>query len=224
MHSSRFLRQFCMKMRDWITFFASLVLIATAFVLGMRCAAGKSQPVKIITDTLKVTQVLTDTVLRWYERVVWKEAEPETVVVYADTIDPDTVWGRWPEAIVSLDYSRSRTGKGSLSFTSLAPVPDSEEAWRAGSPACRAALKGYSYRVGERFAVRARGDGFFVKTLREVPHFEAGIGVEARLWADTLSSRIVPYAEASVTWRGLGFGPKLDTRGLHIRLGYTWHF
>lgn len=203
-----------MKMRDWITFFASLVLIATAFVLGMRCAAGKSQPVKIVTDTLKVTEVLADTVLRWYERVVWKEAEPETVVVYADTIDPDTVWGRWPEAIVSLDYSKTRSGRGNLSFTSLAPVSDS-------SGERKGTLKGYSYRVGERFAVRAKGQGFFVKDVREVPHFEAGIGAEARLWGDTLSSRIVPYAEASVTWRGLGFGPRLDTRGLFLTLRYS---
>jgi len=202
-----------MKLRDWITLSAAIVLIAAAFILGMRCRGGESQTVVLrVHDTLKISQIVRDTVLRWYERIIWKEVEPETVVVYADTIAPDTIWGRWPEAIIALDY-----GKGRLSFTSLLPVADSEGA-REGI------IKDYSYKVGERFAIRAKGEGFHVRTKRSGPRFEVGVGSGVRLLGDTLQARVVPFIFASLVYRGLSLGPRLDTKGLHLTLQYTWRF
>ncbi|TKJ43014.1 hypothetical protein CEE36_05890 [candidate division TA06 bacterium B3_TA06] len=202
-----------MKLRDWITLGAAIVLIAGAFILGMRCRGGESQTVVLrVHDTLRISQIVRDTVLRWYERIVWKEAEPETVVVYADTIRPDTIWGRWPEAIISLDYSR-----GKLSFTSLLPVPDSQGA-REGI------IKDYSYKVGERFAIRTKGEGFHVRTKRSGPRFEVGVGSGVRLLGDTLQARVVPFIFASLVYRGLSLGPRLDTKGLHLCLSYRWSF
>lgn len=203
-----------MKLRDWITLSAAIVLIAATFILGMRCQAARSSQggVLRVHDTLWISQIVRDTVLRWYERIVWKEVEPETVIVYADTIRPDTVWGRWPEAIIALDY-----GKGRLSFTSLLPVPDSLGA-REGI------LKDYSYRVGERFAIRTKGEGFHVRTKRSGPRFEVGVGSGVRLAGDTLSARVVPFVHASLVYRGLSLGPRLDTKGLHLTLQYTWRF
>ncbi|MBA7619076.1 hypothetical protein ES703_26408 [subsurface metagenome] len=199
-------------MRDWITLSAALVLIAGAFILGMRCRGGESQTVVLrVHDTLKIKEIVRDTVLRWYERIVWKEAEPETVVVYADTIRPDTIWGRCPEAIISLDYS-----SGKLSFTSLLPVPDSEGA--------RGIIKDYSYKVGERFAIRTKGEGFHVRTKRSGPRFEVGVGSGVRLAGDTLQARVVPFIFASLVYRGLSLGPRLDTKGLHLCLSYRWSF
>ncbi len=165
-------------------------------------------------DTLKIKEIVRDTVLRWYERIVWKEAEPETVVVYADTIRPDTIWGRWPEAIVALDY-----GKGKLRFTSIMPADTSVEV-REG----RGIIKDYSYKVGERFAIRTKGEGFHVRTKRSGPRFEVGVGSGVRLAGDTLSARVVPFIFASLVYRGLSLGPRLDTRGLHLTLQYTWRF
>lgn len=200
-----------MKLRDWITLSAAIVLIAAAFILGMRCRGGESQTVVLrVHDTLKIKEIVRDTVLRWYERIVWKEAEPETVVVYADTIRPDTIWGRWPEAIVALDY-----GKGKLRFTSIMPADTSVEV-REG----RGIIKDYSYKVGERFAIRTKGEGFHVRTKRSGPRFEVGVGSGVRLAGDTLSARVVPFVHD----RGLSLGPRLDTKGLHLTLQYTWRF
>ena len=202
-----------MKLRDWITLSAAIVLIAAAFILGMRCRGGESQTVVLrVHDTLKISQIVRDTVLRWYERIIWTEVEPETVVVYADTIAPDTIWGRWPEAIIALDY-----GKGRLSFTSLLPVADSQGA-REGI------IKDYSYKVGERFAIRTKGEGFHVRTKRSGPRFEVGVGSGVRLTGDTLSASVVPFISASLVFRGLSLGTRLDTRGLHLTLSYEWRF
>jgi len=204
-----------MKLRDWITLGAAIVLIAGAFILGMRCRGGESQTVVLrVHDTLKISQIVSDTVLRWYEKIVWKEVEPETVYIYADTIAPDTIWGHWPEAIISLDY-----GKGKLRFTSIMPADTSVEV-REG----RGIIKDYSYKVGERFAIRTKGEGFHVRKKRSGPRFEIGVGSGVRLAGDTLSARVVPFAHASLVYRGLSLGPRLDTRGLHLTLQYTWRF
>jgi hypothetical protein len=205
-----------MKVRDWITLSAAVGLIAAAFILGMRCQASRSSQggVLRVRDTLRISQIVSDTVLRWYEKIVWKEVEPETVVVYADTIRPDAVWGCWPEAIIALDY-----GKGKLSFTSLLPVPDSQGA-REG----RGIIKDYSYKVGEVFAIRTKGEGFHVRKKRSGPRFEVGVGSGVRLAGDTLSARVVPFAHASLVYRGLSLGPRLDTKGLHLTLSYEWRF
>lgn len=201
-----------MSLRDWITLGAAVVLITTAFVWGMRCGAENSTQTIVTSDTVKLKEVISDTVIRWFEKIVWKEVEPETIYVYADTIDVDTIWGRWPEAIIALDY-----GKGRLSFTSLLPVPDSQGV-REGI------IKDYSYRVGERFAIRAKGEGFHVRTKRSGPRFEVGVGSGVRLAGDTLQARVVPFAHASLVYRGLSLGPRLDTKGLHLTLQYTWRF
>jgi len=196
--------------RDWITLGAALVLIVTAFVWGMRCGADHAAvPRVLLHDSLRIRELVADTVLRWRERVVFKEVEPETVYLYADTIAPDTVWGRWPEAIVALDCIR-----GNLSFTSLLPLGDTG----------KAVLKEYSYRVGERFAVRSKGEGFHVRTNRLRPRLQVGVGSELKLTGDTAAVRIVPFVSAGLGWRGLSVGPRLDTRGLHLSLEYEWRW
>jgi hypothetical protein len=203
-----------MGLRDWITLGAAVVLVVAAFISGMRCQASRSSQGEVlrVSDTVRLNEVVSDTVLRWQERIVWREAEPETVYVYADTIDPDTIWGRWPEAIIALDYA-----KGKLNFTSLVPLTgDSGEG--------EATSREYSYRVADRFAIRTKGEGFHVRTNRSGPRFEVGVGSDVRLLGDTLSARLVPFACASLVFRGLSLGPRLDTRGLHITLGYTWRF
>jgi hypothetical protein len=199
-----------MKLRDWITLVASVVLIAAAFILGTRCGSGKPREQITVTDTIRISEVATDTVLRWYERVVWKEAKPETVYVHPDTIVPETLWGRWPEAIVALDYA-----KGKLGFTSLLPT-DLDEG--------KALAKQYHYDVGSSFEIRTKGEGFHVRTKRNRPTFNVGIGTELKIWGDSSSALVVPFAEASVSWRGLYLGPRLDTRGLHVTLGYHKSF
>jgi hypothetical protein len=201
-----------MKLRDWITLGAAVVLIAAAFVWGMRCGADQPSSQIVIRDTLRLKEIISDTVIRWYERIVWKEVEPETVYMYADTIDPDTIWGHWPEAIIALDYA-----KGKLSFTSLVPLTrDTGEA--------RATSREYSYKVSDRFAIRTKGEGFHVRTKRPGPRFEVGIGSDVRILGDTLSARVAPFVSASLVFRGLSLGPRLDTRGLHLTLQYTWRF
>jgi hypothetical protein len=187
-------------------------------MLGLRCGTAKVPESVIKTDTLRIREVVRDTVLRWHERIVWKDVPAETVVIYKNTIKPETLWERWPESIINLDYAKDR-----VSFTSLLPVlaTDSlgQSKWKGS-----ATVREYSYNVGERFSISTKGEGFFVKSLRDVPHFVLSIGSEVRLWGDSASSRIVPYAEASVTWRGLSLGPRLDTRGLHASLKYEWRF
>jgi hypothetical protein len=208
-----------MKMRDWITLFASVVLIATAFILGLRCGAGKVPDRLVDVDTLRIKEIVRDTVLRWYERVIWKDVPAETVVIYKDTLKPETLWGRWPESIINLDYAR-----GKLSFTSLLPVLVATDSLGQGRWTGSATVREYSYGVGERFSVSTKGEGFFVKSLRDVPRFAVSLGTEAHLWGDSTASRIVPYAEACLTWRGASLGPRLDTRGLHLNLRYEWRF
>jgi len=198
-----------MKLRDWITLGASVVLIAAAFVWGMRCNAV-THTQTTITDTIQLTEILTDTVLRWQERIVWKEVKPETVYVHPDTVIPETLWGRWPEAIVSLDY----TG-GKLDFTSLLPT---------NLESGESVVKQYNYKVGKTFEIRTKGKGFHVRTRRNRPSFSVGIGSELKVWGDSSSSLVVPFAEASIGWRGLFLGPRLDTRGLHVELGYQKTF
>lgn len=207
-----------MKLRDWITLFASLVLIAAAFIVGLRCGAAKVPESIIKTDTLRIREIIRDTLLRWHERIVWKDVPPETVVIYKYQVKPETLWGRWPESIINLNYVRGKVG-----FTTLLPVLATDSLGQSrwtGS----ATVREYSYDVGERFSVSTKGEGFFVKSLRDAPRFSAALGSEGRLWGDTLSSRIVPYVEASLTWRGLSIGPRLDTRGLHVNLRYEWMF
>ncbi|MBN2378550.1 hypothetical protein JXM67_01945 [candidate division WOR-3 bacterium] len=198
-----------MKLRDWITLGASLVLIVAAFVAGMRCGS-KPQGQTSITDTIRLTEIVSDTLLRWYERVVWKEVKPETVYVHPDTIVPETLWDGWPEAIVSLDYS-----KGRLDFTSLLPTDLGEG---------KALAKQYHYDIGSSFEIRTKGEGFHVRTRRNRPTFNVGIGTELKIWGDTSSALVVPFAEASVGWRGLYLGPRVDIRGLHVVLGYQKTF
>ncbi|MBD3285171.1 hypothetical protein GF359_02155 [candidate division WOR-3 bacterium] len=198
-----------MRLRDWITLGASLVLIITAFVLGMRCSVKPNTHITI-TDTIRLTAIVRDTLLRWHERVVWKEVKPETVYVHPDTVMPETLWGRWPEAIVSLDYT-----KGRLDFTSLLPT---------NLESGKALARQYHYDVGQSFEIRSKGEGFHVRTRRNRPTFNVGVGSELRLWGDSTSVIVVPFAEVSVGWHGLHLGPRLDTRGLHVVLGYRKSF
>lgn len=207
-----------MKTRDWITLFASLVLVATAFIAGLRCGAGKNTGQITVRDTLQIKEIVRDTVLRWYERVIWKDVPAETVVIFKNTIKPETLWGRWPESIINLDYAKDR-----VSFTSLLPVLATDSLGQSRWTGT-ATVKEYSYKVGERFSISTKGEGFFVKSLRDVPRFAVSLGTEARLWGDSTASRIVPYAEARLTWRGASLGPRLDTRGLHVILKYEWRF
>lgn len=200
-----------MKLRDWITLGAAVVLIVTAFVWGMRCGAEKPSSQIVVRDTLRLKETISDTVIRWYERIIYKEVEPETVSLYPDTIRPDTIWGRWPEAILALDYR-----KGDLHFTSIAPTDES------GDDEDMATLKGYSYKVGESFSIRAKGEGFHVRKLRPGLTFGFQIGADARVWGDTAAAKITPFAQASLNWQGVSLGPRLDTRGLHLTLKYTW--
>jgi len=207
-----------MSLREWVTLSAALVLIVTAFVWGMRCGAEKSTGTVTVRDTLHIRELAGDTVLRWFEKIVWKEVEPETVFVYRDTIDPDTVWGHYPEAIIALDYSSGLLGKGNLTFTSLMPLsaqPDSGGL---------AVSREYFYKVADRFAIRAKGQGFYVKTNRFRPRLKVGIGSDFKVLGDTLSARVVPFAHASLVYRGLSLGPRIDTRGLHLSLQYEWRF
>ena len=203
-----------MKLRDWITLGAAVILIATAFVWGMRCGADKPTQEIVVRDTVRLREIISDTVIRWYEKIVWKEVEPETIYVYADTIDVDTIWGHWPEAIIALDYIR-----GNLSFTTLVPL-----AAQGDTGEGRATSREYSYKVSDRFAIRTKGEGFHVRSKRPGPRFEIGVGSGVRLAGDTLSARVAPFVSASLVFRGLSLGPRLDTRGLHLALQYTWRF
>lgn len=210
-----------MSLRDWITLGAAMVLIVAAFVLGVRCGAEKSGTV-ILYDTLRLEELVADTVIRWYERIVWKEVEPDTIVVYRDTVDVDTVWGHWPEAIISLDYWRTGFADGKLRFTSISRTV-------SASNDSLAVLKSYSYEVDERFEIRARGEGFHVRSTRPRLRLCLEVGAEYRLLgfnpgADSASSPLLPFAFASLNWRGLDLGPRIDTRGVHLTLAYRWEF
>jgi hypothetical protein len=105
-------------------------------------------------------------------------------------------------------------GEGKLNFTSILPADSTD----------RAVFKTYSYDVGDRFSVYAKGQGFQVRSLRSYPGFEIALGSELRLWGDSTASRIVPYAQAEISWKGISLGPRLDTRGLHLNLKYEWRW
>lgn len=208
-----------MSLCDWITLGAAMVLIVAAFVLGVRCGAGKSGTV-VLRDTLRLEEIVADTVIRWYERIVWKELEPDTIMVYRDTVDVDTVWGRWPEAIIALDYCKTRFDKGELTFTSIAPVLGEDS---------HGVLRDYYFEVDERFEIRTRGEGFHVRSTKPRLRLCLEVGAEYRLLgfnpgADSASSPLLPFATASLNWRGLDLGPRIDTRGVHLTLAYRWEF
>jgi len=202
-----------MTLRDWIGLSATLILLVSAFVWGMRCSASASGTVVYVTDTLKLMKIVQDTVLSWKQRIVWKEVKPETIFVYGDTINPDTVWTGYPEAIVALDYKAKAFNNGDLQFSSVKVINDSQLVYL-----------GYSYRVGGEFAIRSKGNGFYVKTKRGYPGLRLAIGCQARIWGDSACTTVLPYAEASVMWKGFSIGPRLDTRGLQLKLQYEWRF
>lgn len=234
-----------MTLRDWITLGAAVVLIITAFVWGMRCGSQKIPSQQIVLhDTVRIREIITDTVLKWYERIVWREVEPDTIVVnlFVDTIAPETIWGSYPEAIIALDYRRKRFNKGDLRFVSIKPRSFRDSTRGGGSvtdiadtgvsdvadTVDRAVLKEYTYEVSNRFEIRSKGDGFHVRTRRPGLGFGVGVGVGAGtqllLVGDTLAPRFLPFVSASVNYRGLSLGPRLDTRGLHLNLKYEWRW
>lgn len=191
-----------------------------SFAGGFSCAQKRiSTPLwnEIRTLTTKIAekdsllahlkQLKQNTVTKWYERPIKKETKPETVYVYKDTINPDTIWGHWPEAIISLD----KKGKN-LDFTSLAPA----DTW------CnKAIVKDYHYRVNDNFCIRTKGDGFYVETTRDFwTKFHGGVAADAgfKLWGDSTMPFVDPRVRGWFGWGPVSVGPTLTLHGIQLTL------
>jgi len=173
----------------------------------------KEKETVYVTDTIRIEELLRDTILRWCDKIVWKEAKPDTVRVSSDTVNVDTIWGKWPEAITFLFKRGSR-----LRFVSLAPADSGLE---------NAVLKDYIYRVSNDFSVYATGDGFFVKSRRPFWYkFYGGLSAGAgfKVWGDSAMPFVDPYVKACAGWGPVTVGPRVTLHGIALDVEAVWRF
>ncbi len=207
----------------WTAFVTAVLVGVLAFFGSLECgqrkASGKISSLWDGIHELRTRLVQLDSladylkglkqssVTKWYERPVRKEAKPETVYVYKDTINPDTIWGHWPEAIISLD----KKGKN-LDFTSLAPA----DTW------CdKAIAKAYHYRVSDNFSIRTKGDGFYVETARDFwTRFHGGVAADAgfKVWGDSTMPSVDPRVRGWIGWGPVSVGPTLTLHGVQLTI------
>lgn len=198
----------------WTALFSVILTLLAIWIFTSGCP---SKPDGLIhTDTLvkKVPLLKIDTLLKWKDRIVYKEAKPDTIVLYKDSIRPDTIWGRWPEAIFSLEKQGTH-----LNFSSLMPA----DTWNS-----TALVKDYIYtNVGNNFYVQSKGDGFFVKTVHPFwTKFHGGLAVDAgfKLWGDSTMSFVDPRVKARIGWGPVSIGPTVTLRGIQFTAEAGWWF
>lgn len=208
-----------MKRRTFRIIFWTVLVTVSLTLLAVwlfQDGCGRSEPEKetvYVTDTIRIEELLRDTVLYWQEKIVWKETKPETVWVSPDTIHVDSIWGRWPESITFLFKRGTR-----LRFVTLTP---------ADSGLQNAIVKDYVYRVSNDFSIHATGDGFFVKTRRPFwCKFYGGLagGAGFKVWSDSLMPFVDPYVRAYLGWGPVNVGPAVTLHGIQIRAEATWRF
>lgn len=173
----------------------------------------KEKETVYITETIPIEELVHDTVIKWKDKIVWKEVKPETVRVSPDTVDVDTIWGHWPESIVFLFKKGHR-----LRFVSLTPADSGLE---------NAILKDYIYTVSNDFSVYATGDGFFVKTRRPFwCKFYGGLagGAGFRVWGDSTMPFVDPCVRAYLGWGPVNVGPRITLHGIALDVEATWRF
>ena len=199
----------------WTAIITTIVVLIGVFILSEGCDQSNQDGTVVVAETLSVKEIIADTVIRWRERLVWKKAQPETIWVSPETLDADTIWGVYPEAIIALDY-----GKGNLTFTSLVPVDRNDTGSFAVS-------REYAFKVSGRFAIRARGDGFFVKTrLGFWDKFYGGLagGGSFKLLGDSTVPFLDPYLKAYIGWGPVAVGPRLNLHGIGLAVEVTRRF
>ena len=126
------------------TVFWLILTAIVAFTVGKFIGRGQHSqtgPPVVIHDSVPVIRV--DTVVRFLERINWKEVAPETVIVYRERVKVDTIYGIPPETMLSL-WKRG----------SLLKV----QAIRSGE------VREYTYRLSpfsREWSIMSKGRGFF---------------------------------------------------------------
>ena len=180
------------------------ILIAILFLfLGRRLFPERTYTTNVVTKTVMkyvpkyVYHTLTDTIIKWRTKILYKKIKPETTIIYKQHINVVKIWGKWPEAIVSLNYKSSR-----LNFTSL--NDDST-------------LRHYSYKdVVRGFKIRSLGKGFYVlRQRRQIfyrPHVYLGVEKGSRYQVYMQSEmRIWNFKpEIRISDKGLSYGIKFE--------------
>lgn len=203
------------KVIIWTAVITFAVTVFGAYMLSRGCEKGEGWSWGRISDTVTdtVVDLKRDTILKFRDRIIYKEAHPETVWVSKETVDVDTIWGRFPEAIVELDKKNHK-----LSFTSLFPA----DTW------CNKALvKRYTYTVGNNFSIVAKGNGFFVKTPHKFwTQFYGGAsaGTGFKLWGDSTMPYVDPYLRGYVGWGPINVGPMVTLHGIQVTAEAAWRF
>lgn len=198
----------------WTALVTVAITLLAIWLLNIEC------PRKVVplnrTDTLieKVPIIIHDTVLEWKDRIVYRDAKPDTIIVYTDSIKPDTIWGRWPEAIIHLDKKGNR-----LNFTSLTPA----DTWNS-----TAIVKDYIYNsVGKNFSIQTKGEGFFVKTVHPFwTKFYGGLAVNGgfKLWGDSTMPFVDPAVRGYIGWGPVNVGPTVGMHGIQLTVEAGWRF
>lgn len=200
----------------WTALCTVVATLLAVWLLTMGCSP-KPQ-VLFHTDTLvkEVPLLKIDTVLKWKDRIIYKEAKPDTIVLYLykDTIRPDTIWGRWPETIINLEKRGAR-----LTFSTLMPA----DTWNS-----TALVKDYIYNnIGNNFSIATKGQGFFVKTVHPFwTKFHGGLAIDAgfKLWGDSTMPFVDPRVKARIGWGPVSVGPTITLHGIQGTVEVGWSF
>lgn len=140
-----------------------LIVLAIMWIYFTKIKAGGPPEIQVVyeTDTLTVKTVVTDTVLRWRDKYIyrWKEARPETIY-WAEPMEIPV-----SEKIIAVDYEPKK-----LSF--ISEVEDTVEEGMGVKE-----FRKYRYKVRDEFGLRPKVEGWFVKTrYRWYKRF--GIGID----------------------------------------------
>jgi len=139
------------RLNNFYRYTPLLVLACVTFYLG-RITAPRKVVTVIKTDTLTVETIVRDTVVKWYEKIKWKERKPDTIIIYqADTI-PVPVEG---PVILAVDYKCPRL-KVLDNYARLHVYND----------------------VGDEFSVRVKQKGLFVKSHKSIFHYNLATGLK----------------------------------------------
>jgi len=199
-------------------FWAALCTVVVTLLAVWAFASGCPSKTLVLTHTdtlIKIVPKLEiDTVLKWKEKIVYKEAKPDTIVLYKDSIRPDTIWGRWPEAIINLEKRGNR-----LTLSSLTPA----DTWNS-----TALVKDYIYNnVGNNFSIATKGQGFFVKTVHPFwTKFHGGLAVDGgfKLWGDSTMPFVDPRVRGYIGWGLVTVGPTITLHGIQLSAEIGWSF
>ena len=149
-----------------------------------------------VVDTIKITELRKDTVVKWKERVKgWQKLKPETVYVSPETALVETIW-RY-DSPYTVYYARG--GKDEASFTAIKRFTDD-------SGRARLIVRQEKYQLPDQWVLIGTDTGLVLKG-RYVPQWNWRIGVKVVYDGQI---KVKPRLGAELKYRGFRVDANTD--------------